>query len=200
MGKAPYCRTNSVARANVSVNDPTTHTQLTTYACLHSPLANVGRAVIRRHNWLWSQRQLGHPGGGGRYRTASPPYLLHQQCVNKRPCSLHVVRTCAKETTGWTLQTLQWWIQRVPWVPRNPFFVVLRACVAGLLCAHKCSRKRSGQRNPPFQNPRSATALGSLQTLWTRHCRHLVHWKHLVILQTHGSLCRHWRSWVRWRH
>ena len=45
----------------------------------------------------------------------------------------------------------------VPWVPRNPLFVVLRACIAGLMCAHECSRKHSGQRNPPFQNPRSAT-------------------------------------------
>ena len=45
----------------------------------------------------------------------------------------------------------------VPWVPRNPPFVVLRACVAGLIRAHERSRKCSGQRNPPFQNPRSAT-------------------------------------------
>ena len=28
---------------------------------------------------------------------------------------------------------------------------------AGLVCAHERSRKRSGQRNPPFQNPRLAT-------------------------------------------
>ena len=35
----------------------------------------------------------------------------------------------------------------------TPLFVVLRACVAGLVCAHERSRKRSGQWNPPFQNP-----------------------------------------------
>ena len=45
----------------------------------------------------------------------------------------------------------QWRIQGVPWVPRNPSFVVLRACVAGLVRAHECSRKLSGQRNPPFK-------------------------------------------------
>ena len=38
-------------------------------------------------------------------------------------------------------------------------FVVLRACVAGPVHAHERSQKRSGQRNPPFQNPRSATDL-----------------------------------------
>ena len=52
--------------------------------------------------------------------------------------------------------SLQWQIQGGS---RNSLFVVLRACVAGLVCAHERSRKRSGQRNPPFQNPRSATAL-----------------------------------------
>ena len=30
-------------------------------------------------------------------------------------------------------------------------FVVSRACAAGLVCAHERSRKRSGQRNPPFK-------------------------------------------------
>ena len=43
-----------------------------------------------------------------------------------------------------------------------PLFVVLRACVTGLVCAHERSRKRSGQQNPPFQNPRSTTALPKL--------------------------------------
>ena len=32
----------------------------------------------------------------------------------------------------------------------TPPFVVLRACVAGLVCAHERSRKRSGERNPSF--------------------------------------------------
>ena len=40
----------------------------------------------------------------------------------------------------------------VPWVPRNPLFVVLRACVAGLVRAHERSRQHSGQRNPHFRH------------------------------------------------
>ena len=40
----------------------------------------------------------------------------------------------------------------VPWVPRNPLFVVLRACVAGLVRVHERSRQRSGQRNPHFRH------------------------------------------------
>ena len=40
-------------------------------------------------------------------------------------------------------------------------FVVLRACVGGLVRADERSRKLSGQRNPPFQNPRSATWMAS---------------------------------------
>ena len=35
----------------------------------------------------------------------------------------------------------------------TPLFVVLRACVAGLVRVHKRSRKRSGQRNPPPPPP-----------------------------------------------
>ena len=48
----------------------------------------------------------------------------------------------------------QWRILGVPWVP---LFVLLRAYVAGLVRAHECNRKCSGQRNLPSQNPRSAT-------------------------------------------
>ena len=37
----------------------------------------------------------------------------------------------------------------VPWVPRNPVFVVLHTCVAGLVRVHEHSRNPSGQLNPP---------------------------------------------------
>ena len=33
----------------------------------------------------------------------------------------------------------------------TPLFVVFCACVGALMCAHERSRKRSGQRNPPFR-------------------------------------------------
>ena len=33
----------------------------------------------------------------------------------------------------------------------TPLFVVLRACIASLVRTYKRSRKRSGQRNPPFR-------------------------------------------------
>ena len=39
--------------------------------------------------------------------------------------------------------------------PGGFLFVVLRACVAGLVRAHEHSRKRSGQRNPPPPPPLS---------------------------------------------
>ena len=41
----------------------------------------------------------------------------------------------------------------LPWAPQNPLFVVLRACVAGLVRTHERSQKHSGQRNPPPPPP-----------------------------------------------
>ena len=55
----------------------------------------------------------------------------------------------------------------VPFGSSNSLFVVLRPCIAGLVCAHECSRKRSGQRNPHFQNPKSDTDTHThTHTLW----------------------------------
>ena len=39
----------------------------------------------------------------------------------------------------------------------TPLFIVLHACVTGLVHVHERSQNVLGQQNHPFQNPRSAT-------------------------------------------